>query len=95
MGIKLKDDQSTIYTDRPKNISLDAKNIKHLIGNKYSNNNNITSTNPDKNIRYKLFKIRQKSNKNDTNKTQFKILRNSLENKINNQNIERANTIIK
>ena len=91
MGIKLKDDQSTIYTDRPKNISLDAKNIKHLIGNKYSNNNNITSTNPDKNIRYKLFKIRQKSNKHDTNKTQFKILRNSLENKINNQNIERAN----
>ena len=90
MGMKLKEDQNTIYTDRPKNISLDSKNIKHLIGTNYSNNN-IKSTTNAKNIRYKLFKIEPKTNKNDGNKTHFKILKKTFENKIQNQKIDKAN----
>ena len=59
MGIKLSEDKNNIMTERPKNISLNSYNIKHLIGSK--SYNNIIMNKSDnkiviKNIGIKLFK---------------------------------------
>ena len=59
MGIKLSEDKNDIMTERPKNISLNSYNIKHLIGSK--SYNNIIMNKSDnkiviKNIGIKLFK---------------------------------------
>ena len=86
MGIKLKEDQNTIYTNRPKNISLDAYNIKHLVGTNYNNSNSL-----DKTTRFKLFRRESKTNKDDVNKIHFRKLKKLFANKLNNQNIEKTN----
>ena len=84
MGIKLKEDQNTIYTDRPKNVSLDAYNIKCLIG---TNHNNIKSNSLDGNIRFKIFKKDEKNNKDEINKIQFRKLKKLFGDKLYKQNI--------
>ena len=68
MGIKISEDQKNLKTDRPKNISFNAYNIKHLIGSKSYNNilkgkskNKITI----KNIGKKLLKKDKNINQNE------------------------------
>ena len=89
MGIKLKEDQNTIYTDRPKNVSLDAYNIKHLIGTNYNNNSKYNSL--DKTVRFKIFRKDSKINKDDINKIQFRKLKKLFGDKLNKQNIGKTN----
>ena len=90
IGIKLKEDQNTIFTDRPKNVSLDAYNIKHLIG---ANNQNINNNNSlDMNIRFKIFKKDVKNYKDDINKIQFRKLKKIFADRLNKQNIEKSST---
>ena len=84
MGIKLKEDQNTIYTDRPKNVSLYAYNIKCLIG---TNHNNIKSNSLEGNIRFKIFKKDEKNNKDEINKIQFRKLKKMFGDKLYKQNI--------
>jgi hypothetical protein len=89
MGIKLKEDQNTIYTDRPKNVSLEAYNIKHLIGTNYNNNSKYNSL--DKTVRFKIFRKDSKINKDDINKIQFRKLKKLFGDKLNKQNIGKTN----
>jgi len=68
MGIKLSEDKNNIMTERPKNISLNSYNIKHLIGSK--SYNNIIMNKSDnkiviKNIGIKLFKKDKNVNQNE------------------------------
>jgi hypothetical protein len=68
MGIKLSEDKNDIMTERPKNISLNSYNIKHLIGSK--SYNNIIMNKSDnkiviKNIGIKLFKKDKNVNQNE------------------------------
>ena len=81
MGIKLNEDKNSIIIDRPKNISFDAYNIKHLIGNKY--NHKINDNHKKKilmnNIRLQFLK-KEKSNINENSKNNINkiIFRNNL-----------------
>lgn len=88
MGIKLKEDQNTIYTDRPKNISLDSYNIKHLIGT-----NNLKNNINPRNIRFKLFRKEGTNNKDDINKIQIRKLKKIFAEKLNQPNILKSNTM--
>lgn len=68
MGIKLSEDKNNIMTERPKNISLNSYNIKHLIGSK--SYKNIIMNKSDnkiviKNIGIKLFKKDKNVNQNE------------------------------
>ena len=92
MGIKLKEDQNTIFTDRPKNISLDAYNVKHLIGSNYNSLNE--SMDKDKDIRHKIFKINDfnYNNAEDIKKNQFRKLKIIFKNKLNKPNNIKSNS---
>lgn len=73
MGIKFNDEHNTINTDRPKNISLDSFNIRHLIGNYNKNNDNKIG---NKDIRYRILKKDNKNNNaEEIKKIQFIKLR--------------------
>ena len=86
MGIKINEDKNTIYTDRPKNISFNSYNIKHMIG---SNNNFKTL---DKNIRFKIFKKDKKNIQDyDKDKIQFRNIRKLFKENISNHNIGKTN----
>jgi len=68
MGIKLSEDHNNIKTDRPKKISLNAYNIKHLIGSK-SYNDIIKGKSENKisikNIGLKLVKLDKNIKQNE------------------------------
>jgi len=68
MGIKLSDDKNDIMTERPKNISLNSYNIKHLIGSKSYNNiimNKSDNKIVTKNTGMRLFKKDKNVNQNE------------------------------
>ena len=89
MGIKFNDNHYTINTDRPKHISLDAFNMKHLLGNY---NKNVDNKNMNKDIRFKFFKKEAKNNNaKEIKKIQFIKLRKLFEDKKNQHNIAKTN----
>ena len=88
MGIKLKEDQNTIYTDKPKKISLDAFHMKHSMGTIYNQNKTL-----DRNIRFKMFQKESNinNNTNETNKIHFRKLKKIFVNKTNSPNMAKVN----
>lgn len=88
MGIKLKEDQNTIYTDKPKKISLDAFHMKHSMGTIYNQNKTL-----DRNIRFKMFQKESNinNNTNETNKVHFRKLKKIYVNKTNSPNMAKVN----
>lgn len=91
MGIKLSEVKDTVFTDRPKKLSLNSYNIKHMIG---TNNSHKTL---DKNIRLKIFrndgKFNRDNNNYTSNKFQFRNIKKLFNNKINDNqnNVARTN----
>ena len=89
MGIKFKEDQNTIYNDRPKNISLEALNIRHLIGNNHKNNENKVL---NRDIKFKIMKKDSKDNgAEEIKKIQFIKLRKIFSEKIKQRNVAKTN----
>lgn len=89
MGIKLNQDNNTLSLHRPKFISLDAHNIRHLIGfNTYKNKDNIF---------HKKMKIqfnensKEKSDINNTNKIHLRNLKKIFIEKFNSENKSKTN----
>ena len=89
IGVKLNQDNNSLSLHRPKFISLDSQNIKHLIG---------VDTNKKKdNIYYKKMKIefnensKEKSDINNPNKIHLRNLKKFFVDKFNSENKSKTN----